>query len=388
MVFRFIGSTLLFVIGSVAYGQGAERVEQSEKQFLPVELRFSLSEVTANPDVKAAHANNAVVYREWDGPPLIDGIPEGSKVIDGDIVVPEDFDGQTAATFTTSLWLTGVVPFQFDANVSMANAQAILVAMSWWETVAAVDFVPRDGEGSFIHIQSNGFNNSPVGLTSAFGVGQIINILNWENTGVMAHELGHSLGFYHEQSRPDRDNYVTINTANICQNCCPDADDELGPCDHNFAIRTFAGTYGPYDFDSVMHYGPCFFSADPNCGMACPGPGETITVKPAFNSIWQCGNPPTDNTFIGQTSHLSFWDARVMSFMYAQPNWRFQSSNSGFDPFSGRFFDPFRTFGTAYNETPVGGTLWILDPSTHAVGPVLDKPMIIAAPLGGVTLTR
>ncbi|MDO8631228.1 MAG: hypothetical protein Q7R41_12115, partial [Phycisphaerales bacterium] len=81
-------STTLLVAFSTAFGQESEDLEVLEKQFPPLEVPFDLREFTANPNAAEAHANNVVVYGEWDGPPLINGIPLGFKVIDGDIVVP------------------------------------------------------------------------------------------------------------------------------------------------------------------------------------------------------------------------------------------------------------------------------------------------------------
>lgn len=393
-LFRVTFTTTLLVVLSTALGQEVENVEDLAKQLSNLEVSFDLRESTANPNAEEAHADNVVVYREWDGPPLTNGIPLGFKVIDGDIIVPEDFDGQTATTYATNVWPGGVVPYEFDANVTGPNAAAMLVAMSWWENVAAVDFIPRTIEPfNFIHIQNNAFNNSSVGMQF---IGQVINITSWNNTAIMAHELGHSLGHWHEQSRSDRGNFVTINTANICQNCCQQGDGSMGPCNFNFQIEVGSQNYGPYDFDSVMHYGRCDFSANrPACVAACPSnTGQTITVNAPFDVTWQCGSnllpdPTPDGTFIGQRSYLSYWDSLVMAFMYPQSNWRFQSDIRGllFNP--GNFYLPFRLFGQAYEDTPVGGTLWILDPSAHVVvGGVLDKSMTIGAPVGGVTLVR
>lgn len=65
--------------------------------------------------------------------------------------------------------------------------------------------------------------------------------------GVIVHELAHALGFWHEQSRTDRDDHITIVKENI----------------HPLMLRNFK-KYGhdltdplgvKYDYDSIMHYG-------------------------------------------------------------------------------------------------------------------------------------
>lgn len=81
--------------------------------------------------------------------------------------------------------------------------------------------------------------------------------------GAIQHELLHVLGLLHEQSRPDRDDFVQIVWSNIepefVQNFMK-ADDAT------------AETFGlPYDFDSLMHY--------PSNAFARPHRNITIYAK-------------------------------------------------------------------------------------------------------------
>lgn len=69
----------------------------------------------------------------------------------------------------------------------------------------------------------------------------------------MAHELSHALGIWHEQSRPDRDNFVRIVWENIATNARS-----------NFnKYTTGVDTLGsPYDYYSIMHYESKAFSVN------------------------------------------------------------------------------------------------------------------------------
>jgi len=63
-----------------------------------------------------------------------------------------------------------------------------------------------------------------------------------DTVSVAMHEMGHVLGMTHEQSRPDRDQWIRINWENVK----PDWKDQFG------IEKGFVGK--PYDYHSIMQY--------------------------------------------------------------------------------------------------------------------------------------
>ena len=63
------------------------------------------------------------------------------------------------------------------------------------------------------------------------------------------HEIGHAIGFHHEHSRPDRDEYVQIITDNI-NRIDPRLQSEYALLDSSRVKSLGVG----YDYNSIMHY--------------------------------------------------------------------------------------------------------------------------------------
>ena len=303
------------------------------------------------------------------GTPLdANGIPKGWTLID-DIQVPEDFLSTEKGTYMTLLWPDGIVPYEFDPELSFANRARARDAMDEIEAVSAVVFRPADFDVAYISIRSSlqdpePGNNAPVGYF--LGV-HTVNIASWTERWIIVHELMHVLGFWHEQSRTDRDDSVEIITQNI-----------QGGKEHNFDIQLLSENYGPYDFGSVMHYSACAFSI---CGSTNCSPTlatcRTIRVLPPNDTQWQSG--------IGQRSQFSEMDALTLSFLYPQSNWRFVDDDDGTLIPGGTFLDPWATVADGESLTPSGGTLFI-QPGNYSETLTLDRNLRIEAPLGGVTI--
>lgn len=110
--------------------------------------------------------------------------------------------------------------------------------------------------------------------------------------GIVQHEMIHALGVWHEQSRPDRDDYINILWDNI----------QSGG-EKNFMKRGGIDSLGiPYDYGSVMHYAKDAFSN---------GKGDTIDSH---------GNP------IGQIDGVSPNDVLQLQLLYKCPKPRNISS--------------------------------------------------------------
>ncbi|XP_050727620.1 zinc metalloproteinase nas-4-like isoform X2 [Eriocheir sinensis] len=158
--------------------------------------------------------------------------------------------GRSAMIDIHRRWPNGIIPYVISQAYDKYARGTIAKAMSEFHIKSCIRFVPRTIEKDYIHILKGDGCSSSVGRMHgaqevSLGPGCIY-------VGIVIHEFMHAAGFWHEQSRSDRDNYITINMFNV-QKGRKNNFDKYG-WDKILSLGI------PYDLESVMHYGPYAFA--------------------------------------------------------------------------------------------------------------------------------
>ncbi len=189
----------------------------------------------------------------------------------------------TGRTRTQARWPGKIVYYTIDP--SLANQARVTNAIAHWEANTPIRFVQRTTQAGYVTFQTGSGCSSTVGYT---GAQQFVNLATSCSTGNTIHEIGHTIGLWHEHTRADRDTYVTVNLNNV-----------TAGTESNFQTYTQRGYdgfdyQGGLDFGSVMLYSSYDFSKNGS---------PTITKKDG-------------STFTGQRNGLSPTDVNTVKYMY------------------------------------------------------------------------
>ncbi|XP_069077882.1 astacin-like metalloendopeptidase isoform X2 [Pleurodeles waltl] len=158
------------------------------------------------------------------------------------------------------------VPFVLDPEFSDSQKALIRAALQEFNTLTCIQFTDRKMETDYLNISSGNGCWSYIGKT---GGAQYVSLDKAQcmSKGIIQHEIEHSLGFYHEHTRSDRDQYVDILWNNI-------AKDDWG----SFVIQD-SNTLGlTYDYESVMHYDRYASSITSWQPSIVPKPDPTVAI--------------------------------------------------------------------------------------------------------------
>jgi len=180
---------------------------------------------------------------------------ENAQLFQGDMKFePSQFFGKTLSTSNNRLWPNGIVPYVISSEFTSSEVALIEESMRMIEsrTERCITFRRQvSSDTNWISIVNKVGCWSFVGRNT-FPSSQEVSIQKGGcmYKGTIVHEFLHAMGFWHEQSRADRDSFVRITYNNIMDGYAYAFDREDNSQTFNL----------PYDLNSIMHYDNNAFS--------------------------------------------------------------------------------------------------------------------------------
>ncbi|CAI4228413.1 unnamed protein product [Auanema sp. JU1783] len=164
-------------------------------------------------------------------------------------------------------WTGGIIPYEMDSAFSSAEVRTIEKAFASYKKSTCIRFQKRTDETDYLNIVKGYGCYSQVGRTGgkqeiSLGRGCLFH-------EIIVHELMHSVGFWHEHSRADREDHIKIKWENIL----PGMKSQFDKI--SVALQDLQGE--KYDYRSIMHYDSTAFSRN--------GKNTIETVEEGFTDV-------------------------------------------------------------------------------------------------------
>ncbi|XP_062390757.1 hatching enzyme 1.2-like [Sardina pilchardus] len=213
-------------------------------------------------------------------------------LVEGDIALARGRNARKCYSFWDCRWKklpSGHVEVPYQINdYFYANERAIIEkAMQVFHEKTCIRFVPHNDQVDYLSIESKTGCWSSIGRSG--GKQKVsLSVNGCIYQGIIQHELLHALGFHHEHTRSDRDEYVRINWENVPKGASS-----------NFAKKNTNNLNTKYDYGSVMHYGRTAYTTSYGKDTITPIPdpnakigqrtdmSDTDIVK--VNRLYKCG---------------------------------------------------------------------------------------------------
>lgn len=149
-----------------------------------------------------------------------------------------------------SRWPGGKIYYTIASNMGSINVNKINSAISEYNSKTNTQWIYRTNQSNYVEFIFGSSSGSDGWAHIGYQGGkQTVSLDQYISVGSVIHEMGHTVGLYHEHTRKDRDQYVKILWNNI----------QSGQS-YNFNIYSSGTDIGPFNINSVMMYWPTSYS--------------------------------------------------------------------------------------------------------------------------------